>query len=264
MSVELHIRTRQGLRPDPERDPVLALFYYIHNDWPLPDGRTDNDTRGVIAIDLTNHSTQSTPTKGLSPAKKITAKLTKESPQKYKGSPQKYKGSPQKSKGSPQKYKESPQKYKGSPQKYKGSPLHNILSDVLKEVTLESEEVADSTDTDTTRHYLEHCGLPTGTGLKVTYVNTEVELYNELIQLVRGFDPDILLGYEIQKGSWGYLNARSRFLGVNLIGQIGRVPMAATKHSSSGSEIHVQGRVVLNVWRTLKHEVMIIFSETCL
>ena len=27
------MRTRAALRPDPEYDPVLAVFYHVHNDW---------------------------------------------------------------------------------------------------------------------------------------------------------------------------------------------------------------------------------------
>ena len=53
MSVEVHVRSRGSLRPDPEFDPVLALFYYIHNDWPLEDGG-DNTRLGVLAIDIDN------------------------------------------------------------------------------------------------------------------------------------------------------------------------------------------------------------------
>ena len=53
MSVELHIRTRGSLRPDPECDPILAIFYYIHNDWPAAGGdRAENARLGVLAIDI--------------------------------------------------------------------------------------------------------------------------------------------------------------------------------------------------------------------
>ncbi len=77
MSVELHAHTRGSLKPDPELDPVLAIFYFIHNDWPDPDsgdgGRGggggdgggssrgsdgiitgQNCKLGVIAIDIDN------------------------------------------------------------------------------------------------------------------------------------------------------------------------------------------------------------------
>lgn len=79
------------------------------------------------------------------------------------------------------------------------------------------------------------------------------------------WDPDILVGYEIQMLSWGYILQRAATLSVNLTQAISRVPSA--KHSSHHSaekdeygadhmsEIHVAGRIVLNLWRLLRHEV---------
>ena len=66
MSVELHIRTRSSLRPDPECDPILAVFYYIHNDWPgVVGGGEENAQLGVMAIDVdTCNFSSVTPVKG--------------------------------------------------------------------------------------------------------------------------------------------------------------------------------------------------------
>ncbi len=50
MSLELHARNRGSLKPDPEFDPVLAVFYYVHNDWSGEDGES-NCQLGVIAVD---------------------------------------------------------------------------------------------------------------------------------------------------------------------------------------------------------------------
>ena len=51
MSLEVHVQTRGKLTPDPSMDPVVAIFFYIHNDWPHPSN--DANTRhGVLAIDL--------------------------------------------------------------------------------------------------------------------------------------------------------------------------------------------------------------------
>lgn len=38
------------------------------------------------------------------------------------------------------------------------------------------------------------------------------------------FDPDILVGYEVQMHSWGYLVQRAAVLGVGLCQQLSRVP----------------------------------------
>ncbi len=50
------MRTRGTLRPDPDMDPILALFYFIHNDWPSQDQihvQGTNTCLGVIAVDGT-------------------------------------------------------------------------------------------------------------------------------------------------------------------------------------------------------------------
>ncbi len=49
MSLEMHMRTRGDLRPDPEFDPICAAFYYITND--VPDGDIDKTYTGVIILD---------------------------------------------------------------------------------------------------------------------------------------------------------------------------------------------------------------------
>ncbi len=54
MSVEVHAHTRGCLKPDPEFDPILAVFYYVHNDWPSEDGSDRNTRLGLIAIDIHN------------------------------------------------------------------------------------------------------------------------------------------------------------------------------------------------------------------
>lgn len=43
--------------------------------------------------------------------------------------------------------------------------------------------------------------------------STELDLVNRLIDIVLELDPDILLGWEVQTSSWGYLNARANNYG---------------------------------------------------
>ncbi len=50
LSLELHIKTREALRPDPEFDAVIALFYTITNDVPI-ESTTPEILTGVIAVD---------------------------------------------------------------------------------------------------------------------------------------------------------------------------------------------------------------------
>ena len=78
-------------------------------------------------------------------------------------------------------------------------------------------------------------------------------------------DPDILVGYEIQLLSWGYLLQRASTLNTNMAVAISRIPTAKTSSHMSAekdefgadyaSEIHIAGRIVLNLWRLLRHEV---------
>ncbi|XP_028253994.1 DNA polymerase zeta catalytic subunit isoform X2 [Parambassis ranga] len=101
-------------------------------------------------------------------------------------------------------------------------------------------------------------------GLQVTYVTEEKMLFQELITVMRRFDPDILLGYEVQMHSWGYLLQRAAALGVDLCQQLSRVPgdskenrFAAERDeygADTMTEINIIGRITLNLWRVMKTE----------
>jgi hypothetical protein len=46
-------------------------------------------------------------------------------------------------------------------------------------------------------------------GFAVEIYSAEEEVLTRLVALVRRIDPDILAGFDIQRGSWGFLVARS-------------------------------------------------------
>ncbi|KAM6954386.1 DNA polymerase zeta catalytic subunit [Aplochiton taeniatus] len=102
-------------------------------------------------------------------------------------------------------------------------------------------------------------------GLQVTYAGDEKQLLQEVVAVLRRFDPDMLVGYEVQMRSWGYLLQRASALGVDLCQQLSRVPgdtkenRFAAEQDEYGadtmSEIHIIGRVTLNLWRVMKTEV---------
>ncbi|RXN14092.1 DNA polymerase zeta catalytic subunit [Labeo rohita] len=102
------------------------------------------------------------------------------------------------------------------------------------------------------------------TGLLVTYVSEEKELFEEVTNVLRKYDPDILVGYEVQMHSWGYLLQRASTLGVDLCQQLSRVPGDAKENrflaekdeygADTMTEIHIVGRIVLNLWRIMKTE----------
>ena len=104
---------------------------------------------------------------------------------------------------------------------------------------------------------------------KFEYAQTEKQLMERLCSKVQElYDPDILAGHEIHKGSWGYLVDRARQVyDWDIKKSLGRVfeddvsideegegwnDTYALNHSSA---IKVSGRIVLNVWRIMRHEL---------
>lgn len=118
---------------------------------------------------------------------------------------------------------------------------------------------------------------------------TLLYLFTEMICL---YDPDVLMGWEIQGGSIGYLAERAAYVGIGLLKKISRTPLSETKLEAvhledirrdeskdsheefptedlelqdtiiedewgrtHGSGIHVGGRIVLNLWRIMRGEL---------
>lgn len=117
-----------------------------------------------------------------------------------------------------------------------------------------------------------------GTGVAVNpifYVPDEPSLFQKLIDSMRTWDPDILAGYEIEMHSWGYLIQRGYVFGVNLFSEIDRTTEEHfSRKEGNGSDsqnleyedapkiirhMRITGRIVLDVWRLLRHEVNYIF-----
>ncbi|EEC17726.1 DNA polymerase zeta catalytic subunit, putative, partial [Ixodes scapularis] len=79
------------------------------------------------------------------------------------------------------------------------------------------------------------------------------------------WDPDILVGYEIQKSSWGYLLERGSQLRLDLASMLSRVPQSPEEHPREAGDpegdavldrdVVVPGRIVLNLWRIMRKEV---------
>lgn len=96
-------------------------------------------------------------------------------------------------------------------------------------------------------------------GCTVNYFDDEVSLINGFVSFIHACDPDILVGYEIQMLSWGYLIERSATLGVNLYPQLSRIedpsPGNREKHEDAFGDLYITGRIVLDLWRILKHEI---------
>ena len=98
------------------------------------------------------------------------------------------------------------------------------------------------------------------TGVTVHYVDTELELLNMLVDIVRALDPEILTAYDVHRGSWAYVAERaSLFYEYDLLAELGRARRRAGGSASvdqwtatHASALRVQGRHVLNIWRMMQ------------
>lgn len=106
---------------------------------------------------------------------------------------------------------------------------------------------------------------------RVTLLNSETELFMELVRLIRKWDPDIFAGYEIELASWGYVIQRSQVINIDLVPLISRIPsqkVAKFKQAEDenvqheefmgfeyDSEYKLHGRILLDVWRLLRGEI---------
>ncbi|KAI6162197.1 hypothetical protein EDD17DRAFT_1777003 [Pisolithus thermaeus] len=97
-------------------------------------------------------------------------------------------------------------------------------------------------------------------GFSMESFTSELDLINRLIDVVIELDPDIVLGWEVQVASWGYLHARGNYYGIDLAELISRAP---SRHSGNENQrwdqrstttFKVTGRHVLNVWRIMRTE----------
>ncbi|XP_045467770.1 DNA polymerase zeta catalytic subunit isoform X2 [Harmonia axyridis] len=96
----------------------------------------------------------------------------------------------------------------------------------------------------------------TGISCDIEYVENELKLFEKFTKFIIHWDPDILLGYEIQMLSWGYLIERCFHLGINIIPDISRVKDKHLKFNEKETgDLRISGRVVLDLWRLLRHEI---------
>lgn len=106
-------------------------------------------------------------------------------------------------------------------------------------------------------------GLPKETSLK--RVNSELELFEKFIDFIKIWDPDILAGYEIEMGSWGYLMDRAKYLNLNIAPMLSRVPSQKIYETDEereqftmmdiDTETKLCGRILLDVWRLMRSEI---------
>ena len=103
------------------------------------------------------------------------------------------------------------------------------------------------------------------TPAEVEEESSELDLINRMVDIVRQYDPDILTGYEVHGGSWGYMIERARLkYDYNLCDEFSR--MKSQSHGRFGrdddrwgfnqtSTIRVTGRHMINIWRAMRGEL---------
>ncbi|EME86508.1 uncharacterized protein MYCFIDRAFT_131051 [Pseudocercospora fijiensis CIRAD86] len=95
--------------------------------------------------------------------------------------------------------------------------------------------------------------------------DNELDLINRMVDIVRQYDPDILTGFEVHNGSWGYLIERARLqYEFNLPDEFSR--MKSKSHGRFGkdadrwgftqtSTVSITGRHTINIWRAMRSEL---------
>ena len=101
--------------------------------------------------------------------------------------------------------------------------------------------------------------------VEVEEETSELGLINRMVDIVRGYDPDILTGYEVHCGSWGYMIERARCkYDYDLCNEFSRT--ISNSHGRFGKEddrwgfnhtstIRVTGRHMINIWRAMRGEL---------
>ena len=105
----------------------------------------------------------------------------------------------------------------------------------------------------------------------VQYVTEEKDIFLALLDVVHKWDPDIFIGYEVQMFSWGYLLERALTFEIDLCTRLSRVKGSSSSSNMDAekdrwgaahtSEIKIAGRIILNVWRLMRHEVRSEFKK---
>eukprot|EP01134_Creolimax_fragrantissima_P001289 CFRG1289T1 len=117
---------------------------------------------------------------------------------------------------------------------------------------------------------IRHTGM---SGVHVHYVESEAQLIHSLVWLVgKQWDIDILVGYETQKGAWGYLITRAQIAhNINLCTYLSRTPHCGKNTNKEeqdpyafkrGTGIHINGRYTISVWQAASRELQLLRSTS--
>ena len=93
----------------------------------------------------------------------------------------------------------------------------------------------------------------------------ETHLFLLLLKLIKKWDPDILVGYELDRSSWGYLSERASVLNIDLCASLSRIhdvnAQSSFKNEENGyssrkqTSLSTTGRLFINIWRLMRKEI---------
>jgi DNA polymerase zeta len=109
----------------------------------------------------------------------------------------------------------------------------------------------------------------------VQIVESELDLINTVIDMVKHWDPDVLAGWELHNSSWGWVSSRAEQAfgafpfsdpgrlteGIDFTEQLSRVvgghtgPKKDFYSATHASTFKVSGRHILNIWRICRSEI---------
>lgn len=95
---------------------------------------------------------------------------------------------------------------------------------------------------------------------RVRCFSTEDALFDALIEVMTRVDPDIVIGYNTVRSSWGYLVERGIAVGRNLLSELSRYKLVLSDYyrpevPTFTLDATPRGRILINVWRTIRSEI---------
>lgn len=293
LSAELHVNTREHLLPDPQHDAVSALFYAIHDDNaiagdrrpsyadgvdPPPVAHTDGIIRGVIIVKAalsTAAPEKAPPSSDSAPAANAAEAEPPRQPAAERPATN-ILGGPMTGPGAGL-FDDDPPVAPVSTTTAASKPP--LVPAAREAEAREGAAGADVSFCDGTAwkwwtadetlqralnaDFVNDAAFKDGVRVDVKYVDSEDELLLQFVELVHTWDPDVLLGYEMQEESLGYLLQRAAVRDMPLSEWLSRVPGEAADRrdrndewgSTHASGIWVRGRIILTLWRMMRSEL---------
>lgn len=97
--------------------------------------------------------------------------------------------------------------------------------------------------------------------IELKVVDTELELIVTLVEVVKTYDPEIMVGYEMEQLSWGYILERSSILNISISAPLSRImdnnygKNSKIVQTTFAQPIMFTGRMVFSVWRIITHDI---------